>query len=41
MREGRLKLHVDMTLPLAQAPEAHRLLESRQTVGKLILLPPQ
>jgi NADPH:quinone reductase len=39
MREGRLKLHVDKTLPLAQAPEAHRLLESRQTVGKLILLP--
>jgi NADPH2:quinone reductase len=39
MGEGRLKLHVDRTLPLAQAPEAHRLLESRQTVGKLILLP--
>ena len=41
MREGRLKLHVDKTLPLGEAPEAHRLLESRQSVGKLILLPPQ
>ena len=39
MRNGRLKLHIDKTLPLAHAPDAHRLLESRQTVGKLILLP--
>jgi NADPH2:quinone reductase len=39
MRDGRLKLHIGQTFPLAQAPEAHRLLESRQTVGKLILTP--
>jgi len=39
MREGRLKLHIGRTFPLAHAPEAHRLMESRQTVGKLILLP--
>jgi NADPH:quinone reductase len=37
LREGWLKLHIDRTFPLAQAPEAHRLLEARQTVGKLIL----
>lgn len=37
LREGWLKLHVDRTLPLGQASEAHRLLESRQTTGKLIL----
>ncbi len=37
VREGWLKLHIDRALPLAQAAEAHRLLESRQTTGKLIL----
>jgi NADPH:quinone reductase len=35
--EGWLKLHVDRTLQLAEAAEAHRLLEGRQTIGKLIL----
>jgi len=39
MREGRLKLHIGKTFPLAQAPDAHRFMESRQSVGKLILLP--
>ena len=39
MREGRLKLHVGKTFPLAQAAEAHRYLESRQSTGKLILIP--
>jgi NADPH2:quinone reductase len=39
LREGRLRLHVDKTFPLAQAAEAHRYLESRQSTGKLILLP--
>ena len=37
LREGWLKLHIDRTLPLAEAAEAHRLLESRQTTGKIIL----
>jgi NADPH:quinone reductase len=37
LREGWLKLRIDRTLPLAQAAEAHQLLESRQTAGKLIL----
>jgi NADPH:quinone reductase len=39
MREGRLRLHVGKTFPLAQAADAHRHLESRQSTGKLVLLP--
>lgn len=39
MREGKLKLHIGKTFPLAQAAEAHRYLESRQSTGKLVLLP--
>jgi NADPH:quinone reductase len=39
MREGRLKLHIGKTFPLAEAAEAHRHLESRQSTGKLVLLP--
>jgi len=37
LEEGWLKLHVDRAFPLGEAAEAHRLLERRQTVGKLIL----
>jgi NADPH2:quinone reductase len=32
-------VHIGQVLPLAQAAEAHRLLESRQTKGKLVLIP--
>jgi NADPH2:quinone reductase len=39
MREGRIKLHIGKTFPLAQAAQAHRYLESRESTGKLILLP--
>ena len=39
MREGRLKVYISRTYPLAQAAEAHRYLESRESTGKLILLP--
>ena len=39
MREGRLKLHIGKTFKLAEAADAHRFMESRQSVGKLILLP--
>ena len=37
LREGCLKLRIYRTFPMAQAAEAHQLLESRQTAGKLIL----
>jgi NADPH:quinone reductase len=36
---GLLKLRVHRTFPLADAAEAHRMLESRQSVGKLLLIP--
>ena len=39
MREGRLKMHIGKTFPLAEAAAAHRFLESRQSTGKLVLLP--
>jgi NADPH2:quinone reductase len=37
VHEGWLKPTISHVFPLEQAPEAHRLLENRQTVGKLIL----
>jgi len=37
--QGKLKLRIDRTYPLAQAADAHRDLEERKTAGKLILLP--
>lgn len=37
IRQGWLKLNIDKVLPLAQAPETHRLLENRRTVGKVLL----
>jgi len=37
LREGRLTLPIAAVLPLADAAEAHRRLESRQVVGKLLL----
>ena len=39
MREGKLRLHVGRTFPLADAADAHRHLESRRSTGKLVLLP--
>jgi NADPH2:quinone reductase len=39
--EGWLKLNISHMFPLAQAAEAHHLLESRQTTGKLILKIPR
>ncbi len=37
--EGTLKVHIARTLPLVEAVEAHRLIESRQVVGKVLLQP--
>ena len=36
---GQLRITIDQTLSLADAAEAHRRLEQRQTQGKLILIP--
>jgi NADPH:quinone reductase len=37
--EGKLKLLLGRKFPLAEAAEAHRFMESRQSVGKLVLNP--
>lgn len=37
IKKGWLKLRIDRVLPLAEAAEAHRLLEGRKTMGKLVL----
>jgi len=34
---GKLKPVVDQALPLAEAPQAHRLLEDRRQFGKVVL----
>jgi len=39
MAAGELKVRIDKTFPLAQAAEAHRYLEGRQSKGKVVLLP--
>ncbi|MDP2005006.1 MAG: quinone oxidoreductase [Rubrivivax sp.] len=36
---GAVKIRIDQRFPLAQAAEAHRALEARQTTGSTILLP--
>ena len=37
IEQGRLKVHVSRELALAQAAEAHRLLEAGHTTGKIVL----
>jgi NADPH2:quinone reductase len=37
IKEGWLKLRIDHVLPLAEAGKAHRLLEGRQSMGKIVL----
>lgn len=39
LSSGRLKPVVDRVLPLSRAREAHELLESRGTFGKIVLIP--
>ncbi len=36
---GRLRVLVDRTFPLAEAAAAHALIESRQAVGRVVLIP--
>jgi NADPH2:quinone reductase len=37
VKKGWLKLRIDHVLPLAEAERAHRLLEGRQSMGKIVL----
>jgi NADPH:quinone reductase len=37
IESGWLKLRIYRVMPLAQAAEAHRMLENRQTIGKIVL----
>jgi NADPH2:quinone reductase len=39
IQRGTLKVRIERELPLAQAAEAHRLLEGRKTTGKVLLIP--
>lgn len=39
IRGGILKLKIFREMPLEQAAEAHRMLEARQTAGKVLLIP--
>jgi NADPH2:quinone reductase len=39
VQKGELKLRIDSSYPLAEAREAHRVLEGRQTTGKVLLEP--
>jgi NADPH2:quinone reductase len=36
---GELRLRIEHTYPLEEAPRAHRDLEGRRTTGKLLLIP--
>lgn len=39
LKEGTVKPHIQERIPLAEAPRAHQMLESRTVTGKLILKP--
>lgn len=39
IRQAKLRLRICRELPLAEAAQAHRLLEGRQTTGKVLLIP--
>ncbi|MEX2569986.1 MAG: quinone oxidoreductase [Gemmatimonadota bacterium] len=39
IQSGAVTIRIDRELPLKDAAEAHRLLESRQTAGKVLLIP--
>jgi NADPH:quinone reductase-like Zn-dependent oxidoreductase len=40
LTEGRLRVRAGLVLPLAEASAAHRQLEGRGTVGKVVLRVP-
>jgi NADPH2:quinone reductase len=39
LKEGELRVHVHKEFALADAVQAHRELENRETIGKLLLIP--
>jgi len=39
LQTGELTVRIDRTFPLAQAAEAHRYMEARQSKGKVLLIP--
>lgn len=39
LTNGEISIRIDRQLPLAEAATAHQLLESRETAGKLLLMP--
>jgi NADPH:quinone reductase len=39
IQDGALTVRIDRVIPLADAPEGHRALESRSTMGKVVLTP--
>ena len=38
IEEGRIKPLIDRTFPLAEAADAHRLMESSAHIGKIVLI---
>ena len=39
VRAGRIEAVIDRTMPLSEAAAAHRLLEDRQAIGRIVLIP--
>ncbi|MBW2269307.1 MAG: alcohol dehydrogenase catalytic domain-containing protein [Deltaproteobacteria bacterium] len=39
VRDGKIDVVIDRTLPLSEAAEAHRLLEARAAFGRIVLVP--
>jgi NADPH2:quinone reductase len=39
VQSGKIKVEIPQTFPLAQAADAHRALQGRQTTGSTVLLP--
>ena len=39
IRDGKVKLRMEIEFPLKDAAEAHRALEGRKTTGKVLIIP--